>query len=301
MEHVANILTFVIKASLHMAPFFFISILLGAAVHSWTGLKTKLNSFLGQHPFKMIIVASLLGTVSPFCSCGVIPIIAGMLSAGTPIAPALAFWISSPLMDPETFTITYAGLGLSMALGRTISAFVLGMAAGAIGLLFSRDSSLKSQILNPEGCGCCNFDADPADKPSKLRVFSAQVVNLTLYLGKWLLIAFFLEALIVNYVPSSVIEELLGSNNAFSIPIAAIIGIPLYINTFSAVPIVSGLLAKGMSSGAALAFLVAGPVTTIPAIVAVTSIAKRKLLITYILICLIGSVLAGYIYQLIAG
>jgi len=301
MEHVTTILTFMIKSSLHMAPFFFASILLGAAINSWKGLQTKFSSFLGHHPFKMIIIASLLGTISPFCSCGVIPIIAGMLAAGAPIAPALAFWIASPLMDPETFAITYGQLGFSMAMGRAISAFGMGLMSGMIGLFFSRRNSLKEQIINPESCDTCGCGTDSDGEPSTLRTFVTHATNLTLYLGKWLLLAFFLEAIIINYVPSTWIENVLGSNNIFSIPLAALIGIPLYINTFSAVPIVGGLLAKGMSTGAAMTFLVAGPVTTIPAIVAVTSIAKKKLLMAYLLISLVGAMLAGYAYEFIAG
>lgn len=298
MSHTSNIIIFIFKSSLHITPFFIISILLGAAINSWNGLKTKLNLFLTERPIKMIIIASLLGTISPFCSCGVIPIIAGLLSAGTPISPALAFWISSPLMDPETFTITYGTLGLKMALGRTISAFSLGLIAGVIGLFFSRNSHLKDKILNP--CDCSDCDCHSTSKPhSKFRVFLSNAMNLSIYLGKWLLLAFFLEAIIIGYVPSSWIESILGTNNAFSIPIAALIGVPLYINTFTAVPIISGLLAKGMSTGAAMSFLVAGPATSIPAIIAVTSIAKKKLLITYILISLFGAILAGYIYQYI--
>src|SRR3989338_3410560 len=138
-----------------MLPFFLVSIVLGTAINVWDGAQTKLQKVLGTHPIKTIIIASLLGTLAPFCSCGVIPIITGMLTAGIPIAPVLAFWISSPLMDPETFVITYAGLGLPFALGRTFAALSLGMVAGTIGLALRRDKHLKLAVLHnpPTKCG----------------------------------------------------------------------------------------------------------------------------------------------------
>lgn len=85
---------------------------------------------MGRHPLKMVAIAAALGVVSPFCSCGVIPIISGFLAAGSPIAPVFAFWIASPLMDPEIFVITWGELGISMAVARLVAAFCMGITAG---------------------------------------------------------------------------------------------------------------------------------------------------------------------------
>ncbi|MBI2343726.1 MAG: permease [Deltaproteobacteria bacterium] len=296
MADVYYIVAFVSGSAWHILPFFLVSIVLGAAVNVWDGAQQRLQGILGTHPLKTILVASLLGTLSPFCSCGVVPVVAGMLSAGIPIAPVLAFWIASPLMDPETFVITYAELGWSFAIGRTISAFGLGCIAGVIGLRFKREEHLKSVVFTPQNEVCCGNACDA--RVGKGTQFVQHVQKLSLYLGKWLLLAFVSEALIVRYIPSPWIAQLLGTENSLAIPIAAVVGIPLYINTFSAVPIIAGLLAKGMAPGAALTFLVAGPATSIPAMIAVTAVSKRRLFMTYVAISLLGSMVIGYLFQL---
>jgi len=123
----------------------------------------------------------------------------------------------------------------------------------------------------------------------------------SLFLGKWLLIAFILESLIVHYLDSSWITALLGRDHPFSIPLATAIGIPVYTSGEGAIPIVQGLLKSGMSRGAALAFLVSGPVTTIPAMTAVFALVKRQTFYIYLGVGILGSLIAGFLFQLLAG
>jgi uncharacterized membrane protein YraQ (UPF0718 family) len=117
-------------------------------------------------------------------------------------------------------------------------------------------------------------------------------------LGRWLLLAFLLEALITQYVPQAAIAGILGQDNPLAVLLAALVGVPLYLNNISALPIVSGLLAQGMQPGAAIAFLIAGPVTTIPAMTAVWGIAERRVFALYLAIGLGGSILAGILTNL---
>lgn len=300
MEHMVIILRFVAESTLHILPYFVASILVASAINTSNIAKERIRLFTKSHPLKMIVVASLLGTLSPFCSCGVIPVISGFLMAGAQISPVLAFWISSPLMDPNTFFITLGGLGPEMALFRLGSAFFMGLFAGVVGLFFERGKHLKPDVLNPqhETASCCSC---PCSKPSKLKLFLNNSMSASVYLGKWLLLAFVLEAIIINYVPMDWIGHILGKDSPYSIPLASLIGLPMYINGIGAVPIVKGLMIKGMSNGAAMAFLISGPVSTIPAMLAVTAVARRKLFVAYLLIGLIGSLIAGYLCQLILG
>jgi uncharacterized membrane protein YraQ (UPF0718 family) len=120
-------------------------------------------------------------------------------------------------------------------------------------------------------------------------------------LGRWLLLAFVLEALIVRYVPQAAIAQVLGRESWLAVPLAALVGIPLYLNSASALPIVSGLLAQGMQPGAAIAFLIAGPVTTVPAMAAVWGIARARLFALYLGTALAGAVLLGALTNLLLG
>ena len=116
---------------------------------------------------------------------------------------------------------------------------------------------------------------------------------------KFMLLAFFLEALIIRFVPSELIVALLGTQNPFSIVTAALIGVPVYTTNLTALPLISGLLAQGMSPAAALAFLIAGPTTTIPAMAAVWGLAARPVFILYVSFSLVGAVVLGYIYSFV--
>ena len=114
-------------------------------------------------------------------------------------------------------------------------------------------------------------------------------------LGRWLLLAFALEALILAYVPQGAIAGTLGGANPLAVPLAALIGLPLYMTEAAALPIVSGLLESGMSPGAAIAFLIAGPATTVPAMAAVWSLVRPRVFALYVSIAVVGAMVLGFL------
>ena len=115
---------------------------------------------------------------------------------------------------------------------------------------------------------------------------------------KFMLLAFLLNALIQLYVPSEWVAGLLGDTSAWAIPVAALLGVPAYASNLTALPMVSGLLAQGMSPSAALAFLISGPVTTLPAMAAVWGLASRRVFALYVSLALVGAVVLGYLHGL---
>ncbi len=122
-----------------------------------------------------------------------------------------------------------------------------------------------------------------------------------IFLGKWLTLAFVLESLMVRYMPVELLGEWLGSRAAFAIPLSAVIGVPAYLNGFAAVPVVAGLVETGMSRPAALSFMLAGAMTSIPAAIAVFALVKRPLFIWYVLMALVGAIISGYAYTIVIG
>ena len=136
-------------------------------------------------------------------------------------------------------------------------------------------------------------------KGPSLSVFTAQAWSVGFYLAKWLAVAFFLEALIVHYIDPAWIGAILGADNPWSIPLASAVGIPLYTSGVAAIPITKGLLAAGMGGGAAMAFLIAGPATCIPAMAGVWALVKRKIFAIYLATGILGSLVAGYAFQLL--
>ena len=128
-----------------------------------------------------------------------------------------------------------------------------------------------------------------------------EVIRESWGLGRWLLLAFLLEALITRYIPQAAVAAVLGADNAWAVPLAALIGVPMYLNNIGALPIVAGLLAQGMQPGAAIAFLIAGPVTTIPAMTAVWGVTDRRVFVLYLSLGLLGATIMGAAANLLLG
>jgi len=305
-SEVLSNLSFVGKAVWSILPFFLISVGISAWV-TVSGFSERIKAVFNRREMIAIAGAAIVGATIPICSCGVIPLIAALLASGVPLGPVMAFWISSPLMSPSMFLLTGGVLGMHYAVARLLAAIFIAAGAGYIIYFMSSRGVLNNQFhgLSLSAGGCCETDSSQNESVkgsfSVWRKFTIEALNVSLFLGKWLLIAFILEALIVHYLDPSWISSLLGKDQLFSIPLATAIGIPLYTSGVAAIPIVEGLLKSGMGHGAALAFLVAGPVTTIPAMTAVFALVRRQTFAIYLGSGIVGSLFVGYVFQIIMG
>jgi uncharacterized membrane protein YraQ (UPF0718 family) len=238
----------------------------------------------------------------------VIPFIAALLAAGTPLSAVMAFWLSSPLMDPAMFAITAGGISPEFALGKTVAAVLLGLGGGfAVKALGS--TALVADPLRPieyKGCGCgpSPFKGKPIwhfwSDSARRETFRNVAASNLLFLGKWLALAYLIEMLMIRYIPAERIAGLLGGDGAGPILIGALVGAPAYLNGYAAVPLVSGLLEQGMSQGAAMSFVIAGGVSCIPAAIAVWALVKPRVFAVYLGLALTGAVLAGITWNSIA-
>jgi uncharacterized membrane protein YraQ (UPF0718 family) len=304
----ANVsLVFTLDAVLGILPFIMLSVGVAAALKATGADQLVAKAFEGS-PVRSIALASVFGALSPFCSCGVIPLVAGLLAAGVPIAPVLAFCIASPIMDPEMFVLTAAGLGLEFALVKTFAAIAMGLFTGYITLLVSRsgalDGSLKT-IARPSCAAAKCKDRAVDTRPvwqfwrhaGRLNTFWSEAGTAGWFLGRWLTFAFVLESLMIAYLPGETVISWLGDGNPFAIPLAVIVGVPAYLNGYAAIPLVSGLIDLGMSPATGMSFMLAGSVTSIPAAIAVWSIARPRLFGLYLLMAATGALLSGMAYS----
>lgn len=302
-------LLFTLEALWEMLPFFALAIGIAAYARATSADSLIAKAFSG-HPVRATMLAALVGAISPFCSCGVIPLIAAMLGAGVPLAPVMAFWIASPIMDPEMFILTAAGIGFNFAVAKTVAAMAMGLMAGLSILLIQRYGGLESP-LRAEVTGCCDSSCSTSTEkavlwrfwrePGRIEVFNAESIAIGVFLGKWLTLAFFLESLMLAYVSSDWIAGYVGSENPYAIPLAAVVGAPSYLNGYAAIPLISGLIEIGMTPGAALAFATAGAVSSIPAAIAVWALVKKPVFLLYLALGLTGAMIAGWVYQLTGG
>lgn len=298
------------KAVWSVLPFFVLSIGLAAYAKASGAENLIAKAFSGRAEL-MIVFASLMGALSPFCSCGVIPIIAALLVSGVPLAPVMAFWLASPLMDPSMFVITSGVLGIQFAIAKTVAAIAIGLLGGFGVLSLQRLGLLTGPPLQDGvgngGCAGSKIRNPKAvvwrywHEPARRETFWSGARQNALFLGKWLVLAFVLESLMVAYVPGDLIAGISGDGGILSILIATLVGIPSYLNGNAALPLVAGLMDKGMAPGAAMAFLVGGGVTSIPAALAVWAIARRQVFAAYLAFAMVGALLAGFVFQAVAG
>ncbi len=298
---------FVLSALLNVLPFLLLSIGIAAYAKASGADSLIAKAFQGR-TLPMIVFAATMGALSPFCSCGVIPLIAALLSMGVPLAPVMAFWLASPLMDPSMFVLTVGTLGAEFAVAKTIAAVGIGL-LGGIGIWVIQRSGALAEPLRDGfgngGCGGARIRAPQSivwpfwnDKSRRATFITSARDNL-LFLGKWLMLAFVLESLMLAYVPADWVVQAVGGNGWMPVIGATFIGVPAYLNGYAALPLVGGLIDQGMAPGAGMAFLLAGGVTSIPAAIAVYALTRPPVFVAYLGFAFIGAITSGLLYGML--
>ena len=300
------VVTFAAKALAHTSQYILFAVLLLAYLKA-TGAEVLIARAFEGRESRMIILAALIGGLAPFCSCEVIPFIAGLLALGAPLSAVMAFWLSSPLIDPPTLLITASALGWPFAIGKAVAAVGLGLFGGFVVRALMARGVFAAPLRVYKPAGCCGCGLKKADMPmwqfwqdpERRTRFRAEFVHNGFFLLKWLALAYVLEALLVIYVPADLIAGVVGGEGVGPIVVAALVGMPAYLNSYVAPPLLAGLVEQGMSAGAAMAFMVAGAVSSIPAMAAVWSLVKPRVFVMYLGLGISGAIVAGVTFQLI--
>ncbi|MCR9150103.1 MAG: permease [Rhodobacteraceae bacterium] len=289
----------------HTAPYLILSI----AIAAWAGATGADNliarAFSGA-PLMMVLFGALAGGLSPFCSCGVIPLIAALLAMGVPLSAVMAFWLASPIMDPSMFLLTAGVLDFEFAVAKTLAAIGLGVFGGLVVHGLGARGALDNPLREGVGNGGCGGARVRAPKPVVWRFwteadrrarFLREARKTTLFLAKWLFLAFLIESLMLAWVPAETVTAALGGTGLWPILTATVLGVPAYLNGYAALPLVGGLIEQGMAPGAGMAFLVAGGVTSIPAAMAVWALARPPVFGLYLALSLSGAFATGLLFQ----
>jgi len=308
-EQVPESFVFVIDQLIGIAPYLLAAIAIAAYAKA-SGADGLIAKVFEGRLTVMIFVAALFGGLSPFCSCGVIPLIAALLAMGVPVPAVMAFWISSPLMDPAKFFLATGTLGLEFAVALTMAAVGIGLYGGYLTRLVMAKGAFANPLRPEASPSCCAKSSVSKPKTvmwkfwpeaERRKAFTGEMVDTTLFLLKWLALAFLLESLMIKYLPAESIARFLGDESIWAIPIAVATGVPAYLNGFAALPLIQGLLDMGVQPGAGMAFLVAGAVTSMPAAVAVFALVRLPMFLWYMALAVTGATAAGVLFQLYAG
>jgi hypothetical protein len=299
---------FTAEALLGVAPFLLMSIALTAYAKASGADNLIARAFVGREA-TMVVVAAMVGALSPFCSCGVIPLIAALLAMGVPLAPVMAFWLASPIMDPSMFLLTAGTLGTEFAVFKTLAAVTIGL-IGGFGTYAMMRTGIITELLRAGigngGCGGAMIRQPKQvvwkfwTEAERRTRFGRNGLENLVFLGKWLTFAFLLESLMLVYVPADLIAETIGGEGWYTVLAATLVGVPAYLNGYAALPLVAGLMDQGMAPGAGMAFMLAGGVSSIPAAIAVWALARPPVFLAYLAFAFIGAYAMGALYGLVA-
>ena len=240
------------------------------------------------------IIAALLGTVTPFCSCSSIPIFIGFTSAGLPLGVTFSFLISSPMVDLGSLVLLMSIFGWKVAVLYVILGLVIAVVGGTLIEKLHMEKYVEDFIKNAS-----SVDIENTAQTQKDRLIFAkdQVVSTFKKVFPYILVGVGIGAVIHNWIPESWIEMVLGSNNPFGVVLTTLLGIPMYADIFGTIPIAEALLFKGAQLGTVLSFMMAVTTLSLPSMIMLRKAVKPKLLAAFIVICTVGIILAGYLFN----
>lgn len=240
------------------------------------------------------VIAALLGTVTPFCSCSSIPLFIGFTSAGLPIGVTFSFLISSPLVDLGSLVLLMSVFGAKVAVAYVLVGLVLAVAGGTMIEKLGMEKYVESFV---RAAGSVDVESQSLSAAERREYASDQVKEIFKKVFWYVLAGVGIGALIHNWIPEGVIQSILGHKNPFSVIIATIVGVPMYADIFGTIPIAEALFAKGVGLGTVLSFMMAVTALSAPSIIMLRRAVKPRLLIVFVGIVTAGIAIIGYAFN----
>lgn len=243
------------------------------------------------------ILGALLGTITPFCSCSSIPIFIGFTSAGLPLGITFSFLISSPMVDLASLLILMSFFGAKIAIAYVVVGLILAVVGGTLIEKLGLEKYVEGYVHEIE-----NVDAEVIELTREERISYSkdQVKSIINKVWLYVLIGVGIGAAIHNWIPQSVIENIIGKDNPFAVLLATIVGIPMYADIFGTLPIAEALFGKGVGIGTVLSFMMAVTALSLPSMIMLSKVVKPKLLGAFVAIVSIGIIIIGYLFNAIS-
>lgn len=257
----------------------------------------RTRKILGRfHGIWANILAALLGTVTPFCSCSSIPLFIGFTSAGLPLGVTFSFLISSPMVDLGSLVLLMSIFGWKVAVVYVVIGLVIAVVGGTLIENLHLENQVEEFIRKVKAIDVPQEELHIKDR---LKYAFEQVCGTAKKVFLYVLIGVGIGAVIHNFIPEDFIVSVLGDNNPFGVILAAIAGVPMYADIFGTIPIAEALLGKGALLGVVLSFMMAVTTLSLPSMIMLRKAVKPKLLGIFIAICTIGIIIVGYFFNLI--
>jgi len=282
-----------LKTLLSLLPYLIGGILIGELLKftSWTKL---VYTWVSKSPAASVISASIIGILSPLCTYGTIPVVIELYKSRVHIAPLFAFLAASSLMNPQLFIMTAGGIGLEMAVVRTLAVFVFSLTAGLLCYAIPEKFMIRKDMQFYENGGDNIINREK--KSFIVRQYGINCLQNLRHLGLYLIIGILLSGIIELYIPKGLISAAFRAGRVQSILAGALLGIPLSPCGGSAIPIVSGMISNGMGKGTALAFFIVGPATRPAPLAAMAALFVPLFLAAYCLFLIVSAIFMGLVY-----
>jgi uncharacterized membrane protein YraQ (UPF0718 family) len=255
----------------------------------------RTKKILGRfHGIGANILAALLGTVTPFCSCSSIPLFIGFSSAGLPVGVTFSFLISSPLVDLGSLVLLMSIFGGKVAIAYVLVGLILAVTGGTLIEKFKMEKYVEDFVKT---AGNVTVDAPELTRKDRLIYAKDQVKATVKKVALYIFIGVAIGAVIHNLVPEAWIQTVLGSSNPFSVILATLVGIPMYADIFGTIPVAESLFAKGAGLGTILSFMMAVTALSLPSIIMLRKAVKPKLLAVFVGIVTLGIIIIGYLFN----
>lgn len=257
----------------------------------------RIKKILGRfHGIGANIIAALLGTVTPFCSCSSIPLFMGFTSAGLPLGVTFSFLISSPMVDLGSLVLLMSIFGWKVAVVYVMLGLVIAVAGGTLIEKLHLENQVEEFILNGKAI---DTPQEQLHFKERIRYAWEQVWETAKKVFPYVLVGVGIGAFIHNWIPEEFIIKALGDNNPFGVILATIAGVPMYADIFGCIPIAEALLSKGALLGVVLSFMMGVTTLSLPSVIMLKKAVKPKLLAIFVAICTVGIILVGYFFNLI--
>lgn len=258
----------------------------------------RTKKILGKfHGIGANTLAALLGTVTPFCSCSSIPLFIGFTSAGLPLGVTFSFLISSPLVDLGSLVMLTGSFGSKVALAYVLVGLVLAVLGGTLIERLHLENDVEEFIRN---AGRVDLESPQMSVRDRLSYAKTQVASTVRKVAPYVLVGVAIGALIHNFIPQAFVEELLGAEHWYSVPLATLIGIPMYADIFGTIPIAESLFAKGAGLGTVLSFMMGVTALSLPSMVMLRKAVKPRLLAVFFGVVAVGIMLIGFFFNAIS-
>lgn len=257
----------------------------------------RTKKILGRfHGIWANVLAALLGTVTPFCSCSSIPLFIGFTSAGLPLGVTFSFLISSPMVDLGSLVLLMSIFGWKVAVIYVVLGLVIAVAGGTLIEKLHLENQVEEYIRKGRSLDVPQEELRFKDR---LRYAWEQVVATAKKVAPYVLIGVAIGAVIHNWIPEEFIVKLLGTGNPLGVIVATVAGVPMYADIFGTIPIAEALLAKGAQLGVVLSFMMGVTTLSLPSMIMLRKAVKPKLLGIFIAICTVGIIVVGYFFNAI--